>query len=35
MDKVNEKYEESVNSILDQVQRWYVGVRETEVNEVS
>jgi hypothetical protein len=35
MDKVNEKYEESVSSILDQVQGWYVGVREWEVNEVS
>ena len=35
MDKVNEKYEDTVSSILDQVQRWYVGVRESEVNEVS
>ena len=35
MDKVNEKYEETVSSILDQVQGWYVGVRESEVDEVS
>lgn len=35
MDKVNEKYEDTVSSILDQVQGWYVGVRESEVNEVS
>ena len=35
MDKVDEKYEESVNGILEQVQRWYIGVKEMEVNEVS
>jgi len=35
MDKVDEKYEESASNILEQVQRWYIGVKEMEVNEVS
>jgi len=34
MDKVDEKYEESASSILEQVQRWYIGVKEVEINEV-